>query len=507
MDTELCAVSYSRVSSDRQQMDLSVSGQQRAIQDWADRHGYILVGEYVDEAESGRIDSRRGFSAMIRDACAPTAKFNAILVWKHDRFSRKREHAVVYKSRLKDWGVRLISITEPADDTPTGRLLEAVIEGLVEFYSDNLSEDVTRGMREAALRGNFLGSRAPFGYRKVKGDGAPVRFTLEVDPLEAGTVHYVFKRSLEGMGLKEICKALKRQGITNRGKPWLKPSLYVVLTNEAYSGTLVWGRTRKRVAVPDPVRVEGAWPALVSREMFDQVQESLAGRSPAQKSRQELPIFLLNGLLECWDCGNRYMVHGAKSNRYFYYVCSKLHREGAGACRSRYLNAPGTDEAFLHRFTSEFATPEHFEWLITSPEGDGPSPGDGCTGILGNIKAMLEDVGRRLEVNYDLLESHSLPQEHLAPRISFLRKRQDHFRAMRADVIQTIARIEEMTSRHNSLGGNIGLDTAAEEFRACVWDGSDQEKRDAIRVFVDRIVVGERGDLSIHTRVPLSHLD
>ena len=65
-------------------------------------------------------------------------RLNQILVWKFSRFTRKREHAVAFKSMLRRKGVRVVSITEHADDTPTGKLLEGIIESVDEFYSENL---------------------------------------------------------------------------------------------------------------------------------------------------------------------------------------------------------------------------------------------------------------------------------------------------------------------------------------------------------------------------------
>ena len=80
----------------------------------------------------------------------------------------------------------MVSITEQAEDNATGRLLEGIIESVDEYYSENLAQEVVRGMREAASRGFFLGSNAPFGYRKIKvSDGAKERPTLEVDPATA----------------------------------------------------------------------------------------------------------------------------------------------------------------------------------------------------------------------------------------------------------------------------------------------------------------------------------
>ena len=158
---------YARVSSDRQDVDLSVAAQLRALRDYAEKNGYLVAREYVDEAESGRIADRPQFTKMLDEASKPEAPFKEILVWKFSRFTRKREHAVAFKSMLRRRGIRVVSITEQADDTPTGKLLEAIIESVDEFYSENLAQEVTRGMREAASRGFWVTSYAPYGYSRV----------------------------------------------------------------------------------------------------------------------------------------------------------------------------------------------------------------------------------------------------------------------------------------------------------------------------------------------------
>ena len=177
------AALYARVSSDRQDVDLSVSAQLRALKEYAKANDYSVAREYVDEAESGRVADRPQFREMIEEGGKPKAPFDVILVWKFSRFTRKREHAVAFKSQLRRKGIRVVSITEQAEDNATGRLLEGIIESVDEYYSENLAQEVVRGMREAASRGFFLGSNAPFGYRKIKvSDGAKERPTLEVDP-------------------------------------------------------------------------------------------------------------------------------------------------------------------------------------------------------------------------------------------------------------------------------------------------------------------------------------
>ena len=79
------------------------------------------------------------------DASLPSASKSLFWVWKYSRFARNREDSIAFKAMLRKAGVPVISITEPFEDTPTGRLLEAIIESLDEFYSVNLGEEVTRG--------------------------------------------------------------------------------------------------------------------------------------------------------------------------------------------------------------------------------------------------------------------------------------------------------------------------------------------------------------------------
>ena len=87
----------------------------------------------------------------------------------------------------------MVSITEQADDTPTGKLLEGIIESVDEFYSENLAQEVTRGMREAASRGFWIASRTPYGYNRVMvQDEAKKRPTLEPDPDASQIVKRIF---------------------------------------------------------------------------------------------------------------------------------------------------------------------------------------------------------------------------------------------------------------------------------------------------------------------------
>ena len=101
------AAFYARMSCDRQDVDLSVSAQLRALRESATKNGYIVARESVDETESGRIGDRPEFRNMIDAASRTDSPFKNILVRKSSRFTRKREHTVAFKSMLRRKGVRL----------------------------------------------------------------------------------------------------------------------------------------------------------------------------------------------------------------------------------------------------------------------------------------------------------------------------------------------------------------------------------------------------------------
>ena len=493
------AALYARVSSERQDVDLSVSAQLRALKDYARANGYSVARQYIDEAESGLVADRPQFREMIEEGSKPNAAFEVILVWKFSRFTRKREHAVAFKSMLRRKGIRVVSITEQAEDNATGRLLEGIIESVDEFYSENLAQEVVRGMREAASRGFFLGSKAPFGYRRVKvSDGMKERPTLEVDPATAPVVKEIFESSLSGYGLKEICRTLNDRGITNRGKRWYKGGLHYLLTNEAYTGTAVWGRTTKVEKAQDPVRVEGAWPALVSRELFDAVQQAMRDRAPkVQRPGRVGSKFLLSGLLKCGVCGRPYSGQGAKSGQFAYYVCGTLFREGAGTCSARYLNAPRVEDFIVEKIRERILTEETIVELVTLVAEEIDAMAGELSGRLEVIEAELRDVRKRLERLYEALETSELTLEVLSPRIFSLRHREEQLEAAREDAETQLEQRRVELPTTEEIKGYVA------DFREFLQEGTFPERKALIRNFVEGIeVVGDEATLTYTVPMP-----
>ena len=313
---------YSRVSSDKQDVDLSITAQLKALRAYAAKNEHQIVREFVDEAESGKTTDRPAFREMISAARRTPKPFDLILVWKYSRFARSREDSIVFKTMLRKKGIRVISINEPSEDTPTGKLLEAMIESLDEFYIANLGEEVTRGMRESSSRGFYISAQPPYGYRKVKvKDGQKERTRLDIEPNHAPIVSRIFAEANRGNGQMEIAKMLNGESISGpKSGGWKKTTIGKILSQEIYTGTLIWGRNSVR-GLP-PIRVENAYPAIVSKETFDHIQSLMKERAPVSLHPKRVASrYLWSGLARCGHCGKALVGQDAKSGKFSYYIC------------------------------------------------------------------------------------------------------------------------------------------------------------------------------------------
>ncbi len=471
-DTLTPVALYARVSSDRQDVDLSVAAQLRALRDYAEKNDCVVVREFVDEAESGRVANRPDFKKMIDEAKSSTVPFREILVWKFSRFTRRREHAVMYKSLLRDRGIRVVSITEQAEDTATGRLLEAIIEGVDEFYSENLAQDVTRGMREAASRGFWMSSEAPLGYNRVMvQDGSKKRPRLELDPGSSRIVRRMFDMSEAGKSTLDIARIFNDEGITSpRGKPWGKTSVHAILINETYTGTLIWGMNAKDGA--DPVRVENAFPAIISKDQFNRVSKLLRSRAPkVVNPRRVASPFLLSGLVKCKTCRRALTGQGSKYAQFTYYVCQTLMKQGKGACDAPRLNARRFEEMVVEKIRSNIFT-------------------------VGSIPDLLEAVDEEID---GMVVEHRKRVQTIESEIRDVKKQLDRiwrYIATRdeVDVAGTSARMAEYHDRQDRLEGAVGnaRETLAGHRSALGDTGEIAEYAREMDDFLDRSELAER---------------
>ena len=316
MSKKHMAVVYARYSSHRQG-EQSIEGQLAEAYKYAAAHDLQIVHEYIDRAMTGRNDNREQFQKMLKD----TAKkqFDTIILWKIDRFGRNREEIAFNKYRCKKNGVKVVYVAESIPDSPEGVILESVLEGMAEYYSLQLSQNIRRGQRASAEKCQCTGGNRPLGYLT---DPQTKRFV--VDPKTAPTVRLIFEMYSKGSTITEIVAELNSRGLrTLRGGKFTKNSLYTMLKNEKYIGIY---------AYKDEIRIEGGIPTIVDVETFEKVREMLKVNKRAPARTWSRADYILTDKLFCGHCGSNMVGEsgtsktGAKHN---YYTCTKRKREHA----------------------------------------------------------------------------------------------------------------------------------------------------------------------------------
>ena len=295
------AVIYARFSCSKQR-EASIDDQLRVCAEWCAANGYAVVGQYCDYAISGRTDDRPEFQRMI----AAAGESDVVVVYMMDRFSRDVYDAPIYKKRLRDAGVRVVSATEALPDGPESILLENIYEAMAAMESAHISQRTRRGMEGNALKCGHNGVRV-YGYRFAD-DG-----TYEVDDAEAAIVRGAFDLRLGGATVNAVADYLAAQGVRSyAGNPAGYSMARNMLANEKYAGVYSWGS----------VRVEGGMPAIVDRATFDAVQ----GLSTMRRGRgADVDGYPLSGRVVCGACGGTMAGssgYGRNGTKYRYYRCT-----------------------------------------------------------------------------------------------------------------------------------------------------------------------------------------
>lgn len=296
------AVIYARYSSDNQD-DATIETQLRECRQKAKNLDATVIREYCDIAQSGRsTDDRQQFRQMLQDA--KLKGFTLVIVRKYDRFARNVVDARLTEQHLGKYGVKLVSCHESFDDSTTAGWFSKQMAHLVnEWYSRNLATETISGMETNTRKGFRCGGNAPYGFANAKVlDQATgkIRTRLELHPAEAEATELIFKRFASGVSLGNIIKEMQEKNYKPRkSKNWLKSQISQMLKNETYLGTIIWRKT------PDPatwIRSENAAPAIVTREIWEQVQKRI-DHNPSKNIKGKGSAHPLTGLVTCGICG------------------------------------------------------------------------------------------------------------------------------------------------------------------------------------------------------------
>lgn len=377
----------------------------RVCQDYCNRNNIIVTDTYIDRAKSASHGTmkRTEFLRMIADA--EKGRWDAVIVYKLDRFARNRYDSATYRAKLKKHGVKLISATENLTDTPESIILESVLEGMAEFYSAELSQKIKRGMNESAHKHLCLGGVVPLGYKFIDKQ-------YVVDDSTVAIVREAFNRYADGETITEICKSFNARGYrTAKGAQFTNNSFHRMFSNKRYLGYYIY----------KDYEAEGVLPRLIDDETWNKVQMRVEQNRKAPARTKAVEQYLLSGKLICGHCGKTMIGESGTGKNgviYRYYKC--LSRKKRNACDKRPVQKDWiedivvdmakeilTDE-MIHTM-AEMAVKENDRILAENSE-------------VNSLQARLQEIDKGITNISRAIESAGLSPQTLVNRIAELEK-------------------------------------------------------------------------------------
>jgi DNA invertase Pin-like site-specific DNA recombinase len=439
------AVAYARVSTESQADDeLPITAQLDEVRRFALNRGYEIVEEFIDAGITGRTENRPEFTRLRKIISSGKAEFQAVIVWRSNRFARSSRIAQGFRFLLEQKNIRLFSVTEPEMNGSIGVLMNGILDAFNEFYSAQLGEDTFRGMIAAAKAGYATGGVTPYGLKRVPIilDSGAVKKKFEPHPSEAPIVRRIYKMYADGSGLHQIARLLNVDGVkTKKGKDWELSSVHHILfkNREYYLGHIIFNRTKtivkKRIAYKAPdewIITENAHEAIITPEMAEAVDRR-HGMTQKPQFQNIHGKSLLNGLIYCGKCGRRFVgscAHSGKPEnniRRWYYGCTaKKHAmkvDRSDLCTNIYVRQEVVEEAVLKEIQKSFCDPNVLKTMIEEAESElnqGQTDKELRARLLQTEKNDLEKRRNNL---LDAVEQGTLPLPDVAERILKVKNR------------------------------------------------------------------------------------
>lgn len=479
-------VIYARYSSDMQREE-SIDAQIRYCKEEIARNpNMVLVGVYFDEAISAKdnIEKRDDFQTMIKDGMKHD-KFDVVMVHKFNRFARNKFDSAVYKKKLRELGIRVISATQKIDDSPEGRMMESVIEAMDEYYSDNLGLEVKKGLRENAYLGKHIGI-APLGY--VIDEHGKLRENKETSYL----VKTIFDMYLQGFGMQAIALELNRKGYrTPRGKMFSTKAISAILKNERYTGTY------KADVAGEHFHIENNHDALITPMAYQRALD--IRRKQNHKPRiGSKHLYSLTGKMTCALCNAKYCGGGKSKSRVVngvkkgvvYYICPN---KKFGKCTNTSVNRDKIEKLICNHIIDHLLTDESIakiadEFEAVLQEYKDSEPTDGLDALKRELKKLRVQEEKLLDLYLD--PESDLDKDGLNERVKKTKVR--------------IAAIEkEIKSHYVTENFTMGREDAV-QYLYDLRDSFDMEDKFAVKAFMDTFVeqvVVKKQDIEILYKV------
>lgn len=359
----------------KEDLSQSIINQKELLKEYAKEHDFEVYKIYCDDDYSGLYDDRPGFQALLADANA--GKFKVIIAKSQSRFSRNMEHIEKYlHNEFIDRGIRFIGVVDGVDTAVKSNKKSRQIYMLTnEWYCEDLSENIHAVFDNKMKKGDFIGSFAPYGYKKD-----PLNKNhLIIDEEAAEVVRKIFSMFLDGYTPGYICTFLtkakiptpaiykKQQGLTYRFKQkysyceeygmWADTTVRRILQDKAYLGHMVQGKSRKinyksKIMKTMPkdkwVIVENTHKPIIEETDFCEVQKKFRSRIRGKKDTGKPN--LLSGKLKCAQCGSPLVCCGSNHVKTRTYLRCQLSKRSKGEhCTSHRVVMQEVEEAVLEK--------------------------------------------------------------------------------------------------------------------------------------------------------------
>lgn len=360
---------YSRLSRDEDREMNSLGNQQKILKEYADSFDYEIVGSSFDDNVSGMHFNREGIEQITN--AVESRLIDAVIVKDLSRLGRHRTQTAMFIDYLRENDVKVLSVTENID---TSNEEDELLIGFKGIFNDMYARDISKKIRAGYLQKQKDGIVIipPLGYFKDKN-------TNEIIIIEehAEIIRKIYNLYISGFGIKSIAKMLNEEGYHSPGyyqekllgkklgynKPeiarrflWENNAVKRVLQNEFYCGTLICHKSytnkinkiRKFLPEEEYFRHENAVPAIISREIWEQVQFLLENKKRKNvRASIGQPHHRYAGLIKCGDCGSCFICKKRrwrnKPERYEY-VCNGYHRYGKEQCTPHTIGEEVLDE-------------------------------------------------------------------------------------------------------------------------------------------------------------------
>ncbi|MFL1426997.1 MULTISPECIES: recombinase family protein [unclassified Nocardiopsis] len=400
---------YIRISTDEERQPFSLEAQETKLRAYIDSQENWHLVTVIPEQASGATTDRPKLAKLL--AAARAGRFDLVLVYRVDRFSRSVRGLAHLLDELDSAGVAFRSATEPFDTTtPAGRMMVQMLAVFAEFERATIIDRVINGMERKAARGEWCGGSRPYGYL-VDPDTGKLIVKEDEAPLPPRIFDtYVHQR----VGAQEIATRLNEHGYsTKNGKPWSRGAILTVLRNRAYLGEVFFRDTY----YPD------SHPALVDADVFEAAQEILRARGEDHTKRAgNSSDYLMSGLITCPHCDRHYLGNAATGNkyRYRYYTCYSRLRYGKKTCSADRLPADQLEEAVMRALLDVYERSDLVEEAIRAVAQRHSQMRDQHvaerTAVRGELAAAESAIERYLRA----FEAGTMPESVCGPRLSEL---------------------------------------------------------------------------------------